>query len=269
MLLDLGVLPGQDYSGATAINSSDEIVGYSGTVAGGNRAFVYVNGTMLSLGTLGGSNSEAFGINGSGQIVGDSSTSTGDFHAFLYSNGIMTDLGVLPGTTSSVALGINSQGDVVGRSDFGGTYSRAFFYSNGTMVNLGSLYGGPNSYSDARAVNSSGQVVGTSFSNTGPQHAFLYNPGPPGGPYTGLYDLNSLLLNDENWDLYQALAINDGGQIVGSGSYNGSTHAFLLTPTNIPGPSVVPEPPTALTGLIGAVTSIGFWVLSRRRCKLV
>ena len=58
----------------------------------------YSGGTMIDLGTLGGTYSYANGINNKGQIVGYSLTASGQDHAFLYSGGKMTDLGTLGGT---------------------------------------------------------------------------------------------------------------------------------------------------------------------------
>jgi len=46
----------------------------------------------------------------------------------------------------------------------------------------------------------------------------------------GIFDLNSLIPADSGWELLLASAINDAGQIVGAGLFNGKTHAFLLTP---------------------------------------
>jgi probable HAF family extracellular repeat protein len=43
-------------------------------------------------------------------------------------------------------------------------------------------------------------------------------------------DLNSLLPANSGWELTTANAINEQGQIVGSGKKDGQTKAFLLTP---------------------------------------
>ena len=92
-LTDLG--PGT----ATAINDSGQIV-----VNRPNGAFLYSNGVMTALGTLGGSSSYATALNDAGQVVGYSWTSgasgTPREHAFLYSSGVMADLGTLSGAIS-------------------------------------------------------------------------------------------------------------------------------------------------------------------------
>ena len=75
---------------------------------------------MTDLGTLGGTQSNAFGINDEGQVVGSSQLASGTVtHAFLYSGGAMTDLNSLAdnsaaGWTLTQASGINDLGWIVG-----------------------------------------------------------------------------------------------------------------------------------------------------------
>jgi len=48
-------------------------------------------------------------------------------------------------------------------------------------------------------------------------------------------DLNSLLPSGSGWDLLDAAAINNAGDIVGTGiNPDGVEHAFLLTPPSVP-----------------------------------
>lgn len=91
---DLGTLPGDNMSAATAINDPGQVVGYSFNTNGivSFRAFLYSGGMMKEVGTLGGSHSKALRINDAGDIVGDSTTADGQWHAFLYRNGKMHDL---------------------------------------------------------------------------------------------------------------------------------------------------------------------------------
>jgi hypothetical protein len=51
-------------------------------------------------------------------------------------------------------------------------------------------------------------------------------------------DLNSLLPANSGWILSNATGINDSGQIVGVGTYNGQTQAFLLD-TSAPEPGTI------------------------------
>jgi probable HAF family extracellular repeat protein len=159
---------------ATALNDSNEIVGFSGGAVGTSlgEAFVDNLGTFTDLHV---NNACPTGINNSGQVAGFTANNNG-YQAFIYSNGAMTPLGFLGSSTGSgldngsAATAINNSGDVVGSS---GTMPgddppiHAFLYDNGTMTDLGTLGG---SYSFANAVNDSGEVVGysTTASNQNP-----------------------------------------------------------------------------------------------------
>jgi hypothetical protein len=45
-----------------------------------------------------------------------------------------------------------------------------------------------------------------------------------------MHDLNNLIPPGSGWELVEATAINDAGQIAGSGRLGGKMRAFLLTP---------------------------------------
>ena len=85
------------------------------------HGFLYNNGVMQSLGTLGGSWSVPQGINASGEIYGYSATADGVGHAFLFINGKMIDLtNMLHSLTGSISqyasytvTGLNDSGQVL------------------------------------------------------------------------------------------------------------------------------------------------------------
>ncbi|MGQ0639840.1 MAG: PKD domain-containing protein [Gemmatimonadaceae bacterium] len=85
----LGVLPGDSASRALAINNAGQVVGVSSVsfISGGlGRAFLWENGVMTALPSLGGANSNALGINAGGDVVGWSNTANGDTHAVLWTD---------------------------------------------------------------------------------------------------------------------------------------------------------------------------------------
>jgi probable HAF family extracellular repeat protein len=63
------------------------------TAEGEWHAFLWENGSMTDLRTLGGGYSTASAINDGGEIVGESQTASCQCHAFLWKNGFMTDRG--------------------------------------------------------------------------------------------------------------------------------------------------------------------------------
>jgi probable HAF family extracellular repeat protein len=116
------------------------------------------------------------------------------------------------------------------------------------LQDLGDLLGGTD-YSNAYGINSGGQVVGQSIAATG-ERAFLWSSS------SGMLNLNDYLdASGSGWTLGSATAINDAGQIVGKGTHNGITHAYLLTP--------VPEPGSL--AMLGGLGLTAFWYVWRRR----
>jgi probable HAF family extracellular repeat protein len=204
---------GQEGS-ANAINNEGVIVGWSGSSAYSPQACLFDDFTATDLGTLGGATSEATGINDAGQVVGWSQTASNlNPHAFVYSGGVMTDLGTLLGLDYSEARAINNQGQIIIQ-----TGCDSFLYSNGVACDLGN-WGGACTL--AYGINNNGQVVGQSENAGG---AFVFDG-------TQMQGLNNLISPASGWALYQATAINDSGQIIGTG-YNAANldNLFLLIP---------------------------------------
>jgi probable HAF family extracellular repeat protein len=256
-MIDLGTLGGS-FSGADGINDSGQVVGAADSGDSDWHAFIWDrdNG-MQDLGTLGGWYSSALAINNRGQVVGRSATdaSTRFFHATYWDEQTgLADLYL--GGDHEYAYGINDSGQIVGMSSFaflydsvtyeiidignlGSWYSVATNISNSGYVSgfsrlitpgpyhafiwgeangiedIGTLGG---DYSLANAVNDSGLVVGWSYIEKNcircEKRAFVWSK------ENGMQDLN-ILINDPSWVLEEARDINDKGQIVGNGKYNG------------------------------------------------
>ena len=247
---DLGTLGGAD-STAAWINDRGQIYGYSSTDYTVNQVtglptthpFLWENGTMTDLGTLGGTLAGPFygpsgpesigGLNNRGDVIGTSSLA-GDVttHPFPWTkSGGMQDLGTLPGGTYGFATWLNDAREVVGLSDTGNGL-HAFFWRDGVMTDLLTVGSDPNS--QATSINSRGQVVGGSFdSNFTDLHGFLWEDGG------SIADLNTLVPPGSSVFVPAAIGINDRGEIAAKGVLpNGDEHAVLLVPCDENHPGV-------------------------------
>jgi probable HAF family extracellular repeat protein len=279
---DLGVLAGFPASSAGfGINSAGQVVGQSNASGSSVHAALWSGGTITDMGTSG-VNSVAFGINDFGMVAGRMQSATGGaLNAVIWDGTSVKVLGqgfayainefgqatgdsfsgfafFWDGTTyrnigTGYGLAINDSGKITGG---GGAQNHAFFWNGTSMQDLGTL-GGASSV--GRGINNSNIVVGNSLSGTGVR-AFVWD----GNTMT---DLNSILQNGAGWTLDNATAINDKGQITGSGTrvVNGQSlqRAFLLTPVPDapPPPSQTPEPSTVVMALVG----LSVVVIGRRR----
>jgi probable HAF family extracellular repeat protein len=228
----------QAYSSyGTAVSGDGAVVaGFSDPV---NDAFRWTDaGGMLSLGTLGAGYSIARDCNSDGTVVVGESTGGLDDHAFRWTpqEGLQ-DLGTMPGGTSSHAAGVSADGSTVvgygGTSGFTGV--RAFRWTSaGGMVGLGAPSG---MASRAYGVSGDGTVVVGII--TSPDHAMLWTPS------LGMLDLNtylpSLQLDLTGWTLTTANGVSlDGRTIVGTGTHNGQTEAWVA---QLPSSTAIPLPP--------------------------
>jgi probable HAF family extracellular repeat protein len=191
--------------------------------------FLWKNGTMIDLGTLGGTFGGAQCANNQGQVTGTSNLA-GDqtSHPFFWDSGVITDIGTFGGD-NGFPTWMNNAGEVVGRADLADGGHDAFLWRDGVMTDLGTL----GVSSTALQINSRHQIIGASRIDENTVHAFLWENGGP------MVDLNDLIPPNSSLQLVIGFNINDRGEITGLGAPPGvapsggdapGLHPFLLIP---------------------------------------
>ena len=230
---ELGTLGGPD-SWGTWINNGGDVAGLSYTSNIPNPStgiptmdpFLWRNGRMIDLGTLGGTFGLPIGLNNNDQVSGVSNIAGDDAsHPFFWDRGHMIDLGTFGGSNGAANY-LNDSGEVVGVADFPADgVHHAFLWKRGVMTDLGTLGGNSIGFT----INSQGQIVGTSRV-TDRVHAFLWEKGGP------MVDLNDLVSPKSDVILQFPNAIADNGEIavnglpVGCGNADVCGHPYVLIP---------------------------------------
>jgi probable HAF family extracellular repeat protein len=242
---DLGTLGGT-FAAAEGLNNRGWVDGIS-NLAGDQtqRAFLWRNGVMTDLGTLGGPNSSAFySPNETGQVVGNAETLTldplgedicgyGDHLVclpYLWQQGVMSPLPTTLGGSNGYAHVINNRGQIVGSAENSThdpncippqvlDFEPVIWESKHGTVEITQLSLPPgDTAGDALWINDNGQAVGITGTCTTNVHGVLWQNGM-------VRDLGNLggTMNTIPF------AINSRGQAVGSSDLPGDTnfHAFL------------------------------------------
>jgi len=259
-LTDLGTLGGPNSNVTWSVKSDSGIVAgisqtstpdplgeawssaafYPGATGTGfiNLGFVWENGVMRALPTLGGNNGFATGANSRGQVVGWAENTVHDptcvppqqlqFRPVVYGpkGNQISELPLLAGDTSGAATGINEQGQAVGISGICDqavgrfTAKHALLWDNGKIVDLGNL--GAPWWNTPTNINQRGDVVGFAGAPNDPDgnflQAFIWTAA---GAMQGL----GFLPGDVHSEAY---GINEKRQVVGlSCDADGNCRAFI------------------------------------------
>lgn len=272
LLLAILVLPGlataaplhrmtwlpQDFT-AAGLDGAGRVVG----IAQGG-AVVWSTGGATYLGPLL-PGSESLAINNGGSIVGRVGSDVfvyavgfSETHAFLYQSGAVTRLGSFDGTIS-VANAINASGHIAGFAshagdgdDWGDPRRTAPVYRDGVQHHPGPLGGWS---SEANAINDAGfGAVWSGPEDNFSERSFLFSPTDD-----RMLDLNALVGERGDWQLVNALDVNDAGQILAQACKGrGDCRAVRLDMV-----TAVPEPGT--WAMLGAGLALLGW---RARLRL-
>ncbi|MCH7720634.1 MAG: hypothetical protein IH988_06540 [Planctomycetes bacterium] len=228
--IDLGTLPGGDYSQAFAVSAGRVVGKWGNEIMGpGIQAFLWQDNQMIDLGPdLGTPSGWAWDVNDAGQVCGWMGTATSlDARAFIWDAGRVTELPAIPGGFTSEGLAISADGGTVvgvGRiidDKTGDDFSRAFVWQDGKMVNLGTLPGLLRS--GATDVNDNSLVIGPLWGGV-PDTGFIWHDGV-------MIDLNTLIPPESGVEVTIPWAINEQGMIAAQGhNQDGDVVALLLTP---------------------------------------
>jgi probable HAF family extracellular repeat protein len=226
-IIDLGNFGGP-ISLAITLNNAGQVVGAAINTTSDpfplfapptqSRAFIWQDGVMRDLGTLGGPDAMALSVNERGLVAGMSYTDPNEtvnpttgmptVHAFLWDHDKMTDLGTFGGTVSGPgypggegSLLVNNRGQVIGDASFlGDQIFHPFLWDHGRLRDLGTL-GGDNGA--AVWLTDTGEVLGEADLPGSQTHdAFLWRDGV-------MSDLGTLGGDSV------AFMMNSRGQIVG------------------------------------------------------
>ena len=189
----------------------------------------------------------ATGINDSGQ-VSLSGFSQEKSKAMIWSESVGAKLIATSPDFSAATVGINNSGQILGfeyaMQNAPELFNVGFVTDpNGGKVNYLDTFGG--SFNEVMGLNNLGQVVGRAQDESGVYHAYV--TGPAGQSLINLGFEKDIL--NSGWSDIRVAAINDFGQIAGTGNHNGITRPFLLSP--------IPEPETYAMMLAG-LSVLGF-----------
>lgn len=172
------------------------------------QAFLYQDGVVRMLGTLGGLDSYAAGLNERGDVTGNSGVSNNEWRGFIYRDGLMTEFPGPPDKFGNQYAGIdiNNQRHVLGngrqRSDF---QSRPFIYDGQQSRFLAPT---PELFiQDANAINDRDEIVGSAMGRAyyyyNGELKILPSPYPPPIPLPGYWENGAVDINNTGQILVQ------------------------------------------------------------------
>lgn len=225
-IINLGTLGGNE-SFAIGVNNRGEAVGAAANAIPDplsffgfgtqTRAFLWQNGVMQDLGTLGGPDAFAIAINDRGQVLGFSfidstpnpTTGQPTGAGFLWDHGKIQAIPDPLGGTQISPYRLNNRGQAVGSANLAGDvfeHTHPFLWENGVFTDLGT-FGGIGGI--AQEINEAGQIAGTAgLPGDMTFHGFLWENG-----------VKSDLRPVGSDPCSQTYGMNSSGQVVGWSGY--------------------------------------------------
>ena len=157
------------------------------------------------------------GVNEQGDMIGDTYDDRGHYHAFSWSPTSGQRI-IDPADAYSSAVAINSAGHILLQVG-----SEAYFDDTRQLQHLDLS---KKFYNSVQAMNDCDVVVGAYGPDSEHYRAFLWSQ------TQGFRDLDSFVSSASGWELQSAAAIDNRGEIVGSGALRGDDRGFLLIPKN-------------------------------------
>ncbi len=295
---DLSIVAGTNQSRATSINNRGEIAIVRPVSQYISETIVVKDDAVLRVWPTPGVSSQMFSMNEFGQMAGLAYDGYRNYAALWGSSGVAELLpGPVAGVDLTAAWDLNNNGWAVGYyNDYAHcTHNRACLWRSPGQMEY--LLDGSEVSSEARAVNDTGQIVGTAYTTAGTNEAFLWQDGayhylsrPAGISWANANDINSagqvvgdygLLIEGDFDPIYsrdayiwenglfqllpsaygysEAVAVNNMGWAVGSASYSTEGGDWPVRPMLwMP----VPEP----SGLLALAAGLGC-LTSVLRCK--
>ena len=209
---EVGAPPGCTLSEAVAINTAGEIAGIASVRGKTPQAFIWRDNQLHRLSPGPGVSCQVRALSDSGVAVGTVTLPKGRVVAAVWnrSNGDATPH-ILKDFDRAVAIASNGDIALI-ESD------QSYVLSQGRAVRLGTLGGGD---AIVEALNSVGDVVGTSTTSNELAHAFLWRAGT-------IADVSRMKSLDGTAAVLSADSINDQGQVVGTVRDGLDTRAMLF-----------------------------------------